>query len=108
MRFLICGWTVLGVAEPSGLLWDSSQTFALTLSGSHLESQAAAALVRLGLVCCCFLLLDLVLDRGAEPRLPGVGQRLWPWDFPVILCAVCVCLCKILHGRFWACGLFFL
>lgn len=79
------------------------RTFALTLAGSHLESQAVALLVRPGLVCWCFLPLDLVLDRGAEPRLPGLGQGLWPWDFPVVPYVVHVCLCKI---HFWAHGFF--
>lgn len=84
MGFLRYGWAVLGVAELSG----QGQTFALTLSGSRLESQGAAALrVRPGLLCWRFLPLDLVLDRGAQPRHPDPGQELWPCGFPVVPCA---------------------
>lgn len=96
-------WEWLSFPGSSGT---AVQTFALTFSGSHRESQAAALLVRPGLVCWSFLPLDLVLDRGAEPRLSGLGQGLWPWGFPVVPCAVRVCLCKILCGHFGADGLF--
>lgn len=52
MRWLRCGWAVLGAAELSGLLWDSSSGLCSDPVRVTPGAAAAAPLVRPVLVCC--------------------------------------------------------